>query len=585
MTSKRRALLATLLATTATAPANAGCLDWLFGTPAATPYAAGYAPQATITPLGPPTLVGPAYASPGVTAPMTAPGFAPYAAAYTPYAAGYAGLQPTVAAQAPAYGAGVPAYNAGVPAYGLAVPSAATATAYAIPYDNPSVLTGRPVVQASATSYMGNPYATPAILPPAAYGPPIKQTSGLGGFFGRLFGNNYETSYYGVPTTSYRPVTQVDPATGALVTVQQPCTSLTQQVQRSPYVSLQPTAQPAMPYYAEPVCGGEPPRYAPPPPYANPSPYPPVGNYAQPSGVSQATALAPYGSPNGATYASPIPSAVPGNPSPYGPSTYPGPSAYPAPLNTQPLTGNPGAGYPGSSYPGTGYPGTGYPGESYPGTSYPGATSNGSLAPRTGAPRTGDSAPVPQPQLDANRPTWSSPPYHGTTPSYPPSTPATPPPATTGGMLEAPQLPTVTAPAWPDRREAKFDNNLTNSPTLPAGSARDRYSDIPPIPAADDYRAPAWGDLYLKPSTTPVDGGRERKPAPAQAGSLGEPRTAQIENENNGQDESWRYASTPTISTAPLLPRPPASLVQPRVVAPRVETPRSDAGWFVVEPR
>ena len=574
MTPKRRALLATLLATTTTAPANAGCLDWLFGTRATTPYAAGYAPQATITPLGPPTLVGLTYASPGVTAPMTAPGFAPYAAAYTPYSAGYAGSQPSVAAQAPAYGA--PAYGAAVPSYGVAVPSAATAAAYSIPYDNRSVLTGRPVVQTSATSYMGNPYATPAILPPAAYGPPIKQTSGFGGLFGGLFGNNYQTSYYGVPTTSYRPVTQVDPTSGALITVQQPCTSLTQQVQRSPYLSLQPAAPAVAPYYAEPVCGGEPSQYAPPapyvnpPPYVNPSPYPPVSNYSQPSNVSQATALSPYG-PQGngaAPYASPIPSTAPVSPSPYAAAPYPSASAYASPpysqpLNTQPLTGNPGRSVIGNS-----------------------------------SSSTGDSATVPQPQLDANRPAWSSQPLPSASPSYPsPSYPSTSPAPlsspSTRSELEAPSLPAV--PAWPNRLEASSTTNSAGSATMTAGTARDRYSDIPPIPAADDYRAPAWGDLYLKPSTTQVDSGRERKPEPVRPNAaLADPRTAAFDN--SGQDESWRYASTPTIGTPPLLPATPVARQStpqsrtlqpsaPREVAPRIEAPRSDAGWFVVEPR
>ncbi len=615
MNSKRRALLATLFATTTAAPANAGCLDWLFGTRAASvPYAAGYAPQATITPLGPPRLVGSTYASPGVTAPLTQPGFAPYAAAYTPYSAGYAGLQPAIAAQAPSYPPSsystpaiqpqayqaqayqaqayqAQAYGAAVPGYGIAVPSTANVSAYAIPYDNPSVLTGQPVTQASAIAYMGNPYAGSQMagapmLPPAAYVPAPHAAGVPGGFLSRLFGTNYQTSYYGVPTTSYRPVTQVDPSTGALVTVQQPCTSLTQQVQRSPYLSLQPAASPPAPYYSEPVCGGEPPRYAPPAtntfpspyapaPYA-PSPYAPaagypapaanyqpLGNYAHPSGVSQATALAPYGA--AATGAAPIGASQIPSTSTYNPVPYTGPSAYPAPLNTQPLNAQPLTGYP-----------NGY----INGGNINGGYLNGA-PPRTLSAPTGDNAPVAQPQLDANRPAWSSTPSSSPVPSLPPSGATPGYPSTllpSNGALEAPPLPTTPAwpatPAWPDKYEAKSANNFIGSSTVPARTTPEKYSDIAPIPAADDYRAPAWGDLYMKPSTSKVENAGDQWPAPPRASaSLAEPRTATIDRPN--QDESWRYASTPTSSTAP----------QPAVTKPREEAPRSDAGWFVIEPR
>lgn len=422
MKSQRRILLAALIATSTTAPASAGCLDWLFCHHQAVPvvptipvapvipYAAGYAPQPTIAPLGPPTLMG-------TTAAPYAAGYAPYAAAYTPntagaapyaagyapYAAGYAGLQPSLAAQAPPYGA-------------------APVTAYSLPLDNPSVLTGRPVMQTSATSYMGGPALPPAALAPAPQGP--------ASWFGQTLGNNYQTSYYGVPTTSYRPVAQIDPATGAAVIVQQPCTSLTQQVQRSPYSSLQPAAAPASPYYGEPGCGGELPRYAPPTttvPQGHFTPqngYPPVGGYAPPSGVSQASAVAPnYGAPQ---YASPIPST--------GHDLQPNYGGLPDPLtqpNTQPLTG------------------------------YPNGAS-------------GDTAPLAAPQLDSYRPSWNS-------SSLPSTTPST---------LEAPPLPS--ASIWPDRRDARSADQMASAP--PSGATRDRYSDIAPIPAADHYQAPSWSD-------------------------------------------------------------------------------------------
>jgi hypothetical protein len=568
MNSKRRILLAALLATSTTAPANAGCLDWLFGRPAAStyPYAAGYTPQATIMPVGPPTLSGTTVApySAGYApytagyspysagyAPYTA-GYAPYTAGSAPYAAGYAGLQPTVAAQAPSYGAAIPAY-------GVAIPAVAPVTAYSLPLNNPSVLTGRPVVQ---TSYYGA-----AALPPAAMAPAPQQPTSL---FGRMFGNSYQTSYYGVPTTSYRPVTQVDPTTGALTTVQQPCTSLTQQVQRSPYTSLQPPAPAAIPYYGEPTCGSESLRYAPPTTfgpavnYAPQTGYPPVSNYAAPSGVSQATAIAPingadgYGAPGyGATnnnvpgYASPIPAT--GNfgsqQQPYG--------GLPAQLsqpNSQPLTGYPG-----------------------------GAMSS-------------DSSQIPVPQLDAYRPAWSSPAPSAsqipTTPNLPPSSyppsnypstsvPSTSYPATSNGLVAPPLPPTTTWPTtsaapttstWPDRRDVRANENFTETRSS-ATPGQDKYSDIAPIPAADNYRAPAWSELYMKPNATPVDSGRDRssKPLPPSA-SLAEPRTAS--SDRTSQDGSLRYASTPT--NLPPLPAP---------TLPRQEPPRDDSGWFAIEPR
>ncbi|MGV3482832.1 MAG: hypothetical protein ACO1RT_00290, partial [Planctomycetaceae bacterium] len=456
MNPKRRILFAALIATSATAPADAGCLDWLFkhhATPT-TPYAV--VPQTTVTPLGPPVLTGTSVAP------------APYAAGYAPYVAGYAPVPaaPAVAATAP-YAAGYAPYTAGAAPYTALMPSvaaqapayaAAPVTAYSLPLNNPSVLTGRPVMQTSATSYMGGPALPPAAVAHAPQAP--------ASWFGHMLGNNYQTSYYGAPTTTYRPVTQVDPTTGAVVTVQQPCTSVTQQVQRSPYTSLQPAPAPApAPYYGEPTCGSEGARYAP------PASYPATGSYGVPSGVSQATAIAPSGTSG--TYASPIPSG----------GSYGG---LPAPLtqpNTQPLSGTPS-----------------------------------------------DSAPLAPPQLDAYRPSWNSSSAPVPSTSFPstsfPSTGSSYP--ATGSGLQAPPLSSSTA--WPDRREAHAGDNAAGSLARDAAATRDRYSDIAPIPAADEYRAPAWGDVNSKPSATTVESGRDRwnGAAPANA-TLTEPRTASYE--------------------------------------------------------
>ncbi len=133
------------------------------------------------------------------------------------------------------------------------------------PINNPSVLTGMPVnigsvptgntvaayygavpaPQASynaAAAYQMQLPATP-VAQAAYYAPQAPASSGCG-LLGHIFGNRYQTNYNNVPTTVYRPVQQLNPTTGQTVIVQQPCTTTTQQVQRTPYTSLQP-AQPA----------------------------------------------------------------------------------------------------------------------------------------------------------------------------------------------------------------------------------------------------------------------------------------------------------------------------------------------------
>lgn len=66
--------------------------------------------------------------------------------------------------------------------------------------------------------------------------------SGLSRFFNSLLGRNtnYVTSYYRAPITYYRPMTTVDPVSGTTVTVQQPCSSYVQQLQRVPHNTFLP---------------------------------------------------------------------------------------------------------------------------------------------------------------------------------------------------------------------------------------------------------------------------------------------------------------------------------------------------------
>lgn len=353
---------------------DACCLTHcLFGRTTA-PYAVGYAPYAYA-----PAVYQANYP---VMAPTVAPTFAPTAAVPT-----------TTSVLPPSWGGALPLNPASVyqsqrPAY----------------YDNPSVYTGLPVTGAfspaaapvvsnyrgatPASSYLGAANAYPSSQPASTYAaaqvptapglplapamptgapmtalpatpvaplfpPAPPQPSGLSRFFGSLLGTQYRTSYYQAPVTYYRPATTVDPVSGTAVTVQQPCTAYTQQLQRTPYSSWQ-----------APSVGG-------PPTYVQPSPTCPMpSSFAPPQGaIGQVGATAPIG-PNQLTV--PIPSTAP-------PVAYPSTETTP---NAAPLTGPPTTG--GYAVPNGGYT----------------APNGGYTAPNGG----GDRAPVDQPELRNRQP-------------------------------------------------------------------------------------------------------------------------------------------------------------------------------------
>ncbi len=192
---------------------------------------------------------------------------------------------------------------------------------------------------APATTYAPATYAP---LVPVGPQPPRRFGSGLARFFNSLLGRNtnYVTSYYQAPITYYRPASIVDPTTGTTVTVQQPCSSYVQQLQRVPYNSsfpLQPgtTTLPTDPgACSTPMLGSTSPT----------SSFPLAGTPGSfappPSGIGQVSGQFAPGDPGITT----IPSTMPD-------SDYP---------NAAPLTG--------------------------------------------GSPRTGDDAPLSQPRLESNRP-------------------------------------------------------------------------------------------------------------------------------------------------------------------------------------
>ncbi|MDA8746103.1 hypothetical protein N9N28_15875 [Rubripirellula amarantea] len=263
--------------TAATSSADACCLtDWLYGRQA-NPYAVGYTP---------------------------------YAAAYTPYTAGYApiattnyqsnysaGYAPTTTLPltTPVLSSG--AYQLQRPAYDN--PSVYTGqpvgtnlqTAYSVPMTTPQILRGNTGMLGNAgmlgvgptSSYMGAanvypnssyyranyaaaqvavPTGTPMTGVPATNVAPLFPNaprptlgSGLSRFFSNLFGTGYRSSYYRAPVTYYRPATTVDPMSGTTVTIQQPCTSTIDQLQRTPFSSLgaAPTTFDAQATYAQPL--------------------------------------------------------------------------------------------------------------------------------------------------------------------------------------------------------------------------------------------------------------------------------------------------------------------------------------------
>jgi hypothetical protein len=339
--------------------ARAGCLDWLFGRhstqtayyPTTANYAAAYPPAYAAA--YPPATTGviqsqrPAYGL-GATVPVQT---FDNPSVYTGLPTGTAVAPPTsvevqrlpATTTTPSPTTVGPAYSP--PSYGAApATSLDSVDSYRLPLSSPgtapiaSTLRGNAGVNPIASS----PYAayspptaapaavaatnyTAAATPPAVLpvAPQRRWTfgSGLRRFFNSLLGRdtNYVTSYYTAPITYYRPASTVDPVTGTTVTVQQPCSSYVQQLQRVPYSSfqLQPNTPGALPT-TPPATTAAPTTIAPdacspsmlgstmPPPSFPPSSTP--GTFAPPSGVGQ---VGGQTDPSG-SFVTPIPSTVPG---------------------------------------------------------------------------------------------------------------------------------------------------------------------------------------------------------------------------------------------------------------------------------
>ncbi|MCO8123777.1 hypothetical protein NHH03_18675 [Stieleria sp. TO1_6] len=158
-------------------------------------------------------------------------------------------------------------------------------------------------------------YGSTQVLPLAAR-PQRTFGSGLSRFFNSMLGNdtNYTSSYYSAPITYYRPLSSVDPVSGTTVTVQQPCSSYVQQLQRVPYNSFQPpqTAPIAPPQFSPNPCPTVPDPCAV-PIAGTPGTFSPPGNTPGYFGQSSFGDVAPVGgySNSGDPGATLIPSTVP----------------------------------------------------------------------------------------------------------------------------------------------------------------------------------------------------------------------------------------------------------------------------------
>ena len=168
-----------------------------------------------------------------------------------------------------------------------------------------------------AAAYPGTTLVTPGSPATVSIAP---QPSGLARFFGSRWRTGYRSNYYRAPITYYTPVTNVDPTTGQLVTVQQPCTSYVQQLQRTPFAAPLAPANPLIPAPAAAPLQ-TPLATSPAPAFAPQNTLPLTGMPPQ-NGIGQVGAITQPGS-----MVSPIPSTIPPG---YAP-------------NTSPLTGPPAA--------------------------------------------------------------------------------------------------------------------------------------------------------------------------------------------------------------------------------------------------
>lgn len=221
-----------------TPPVDAGCLcNLLFGRPPA--HAAASVPIAAPVYSAAMPLQGnamPAYAAamPATAGPMIASHPAPIAPLVN------LGTTTGYAAQMPAYGSVTPMPGGFAGQHSSLYRGTQTTTASPITsfYGTGNIYPQAPTTPQHFAGMAGHPAVQPTSA--VASGEPVFQPARRG-LLGWLFGRNYRSNYYMAPVTYYRPQTTLDPATGATMTVQQACTDYQYQMQRSPYVGLQPS--------------------------------------------------------------------------------------------------------------------------------------------------------------------------------------------------------------------------------------------------------------------------------------------------------------------------------------------------------
>ncbi|KAA5544346.1 hypothetical protein FYK55_08325 [Roseiconus nitratireducens] len=416
-------------------------------------------------------------------------------------------------------------------------------------------------------------YAAPVTTAPVQTLPLATQPtfgSGLSRFFNSLLGRNetnYVSSYYRAPITYYRPLSSVDPVTGTTVTVQQPCTSYTQQLQRVPYNTFLPLGSTAVPSAAQPS--------------------------ALPPGMPVQSVPGSCNSPGSVTPMSGIPgSSTPG-------SFAPPPPSFPSQSTTVPGGNASGIGQMGAEI---------SPGDRsvVPIPSIAPEDANPNLAPLSGddASSPSDRDPMPKPQLQSQRP-----PSNGSGPvvrqesTLQRSSPAQPPSGQDRDDEETasqddPDSPIRLEPPVNDqsgnpirnelfRREQSLtaNNRSAGNTSADSTSAVDapalpprQFSSLRPIGAPDDFTPPFTGEkTFTGEQTTPTSNSAPELKSSRPTLDLPEPPALPAPTDTNRYQDS--------ASGISIRGRSPAAVTVPiREATTRSETIRQVGAWDEVSP-
>ena len=500
-------ILANLLVIATSVSANA---DGICGQSPA--YAAGYAPSGYVTygtGVAPNSIAGPSYVAgyappaltyvdPSAVAPLSSNGtYQAQRPAYFDNPSVYTGAPTYPGVQAAGYQAAYQSFSAPITGTlrGNAPPTAFVETypsTYASAYDGS--IPGQPMTM---TTPMGAPATAIPVTQVAPIYAPAPQSKGccLSRCFSKLFGTSYSTSYYRAPITYYRPVTSADALTGAPVVVQQPCDSYVQQMQRTPYNTLQFGQQPAVtgPSSCPTACPTNQPSCGPSPYDCGATTINSPNNYGQFGAVGQVGAVGGMGTVTN------IPSTAPISPQTMQPSFSPTqPGMVP---NTAPLTGTP------------------------------------TIAPPSG---NGDLAPVGQPSLNS-----------GSIPALPQNQTIQPPSQSspTHWQLQNPE--DSTALIRPKSSEPRGDTTgSAPATTTQQILENENFTSAEPIEAPADYVVPYRRHTYQAPRTMPVN--------VQDYGTAGQPHSNRTYDASDLTSVSTRMPSMASSSSTKLPTRPAA---------------------------